>query len=138
MALVSDIGKTIASVRRGSVVYNFFNTTLMETTQVRYVDEFNDNAAGSVRYVFSATNTAGYNYRALHYVRSFSESSIDTIVRPVLYTAGITEQTSRYGIPAIPIYEAITPSISKYGGDGKCPKPGGGYFRQQRFCNQCA
>ena len=65
------------------------------------------------------SNTAGLNYRALHYVRSFSSDSIDSVRRPVLYIPSYGSQLTRYGIPAIPVYEAITPNISKYG-DGLC------------------
>lgn len=116
MALVNDIGKTIASIRRGSVVYNFFNATIVESTNVNFVDEVvKKDGTSSVRYVFNASNTAGYNYRALHYTRSYTDDALDLSVHPVLYVSSYGSYDTHYGVPAVPLYEAIAPSICKYG-----------------------
>lgn len=109
MAFINDIGKTIASVRRGSVLYNFFNTTLVETSQVNFVS---DNDSSSTKYSLTISNTDGNNYRALHYIKSFVNDAIDTKIRPVLYINRNIK--TDYGILALPIYEAIAPSINKY------------------------
>lgn len=118
MATVSDIGKTIATVRRGSVIYNFFNTVIVETSNISFIDETNDvsGAGSNIRYVFNASNTAGYGYRALHYTRSYTGDALDVVARPVLYVdSSDTVYGSHYGITAVPVYEAITPSSCKYG-----------------------
>lgn len=103
--MVNDVGKTAATIIYNNALYHFYNSTFLETEDVDFYDDF-----GNVRYRLSVSNTAGYNYRSMHYSRSFFNNGMNDLPRPVLYAPTFGTAKVPYGIPALPLFEAISPN----------------------------
>jgi hypothetical protein len=98
------------------------NTTVTETGVINFYNE--DHTA--IKYSMTI-NTDGVGSRALHYARSYTGGSIDETLRPVIYIPPVVEESNpnagggsgsssssvNTNITCIPLYECISPSISK-------------------------
>ena len=108
--MINDVGKIPVSIRRDGGVWTMFNTTITSSSTLTFCDENNN-----VKYDYMV-NEDGTGSRALFYSHSFSTDAIDIQNRPVLYVPPSVTSASQgynYRRQCIPLYEVISPSVSK-------------------------
>ena len=111
--MITDVGKTIASIRGNEgMVINMFNSSIETTGVVNFYDSI------GLRYRMAIDSTwSGAKYRSLHFTRSFPGGNLTNYKLLVPYTPAGTAGSETGAIQALPLFEVISPVMSKTAGD---------------------
>lgn len=112
----TNVGKTTATAKLsdGSVISVFNRSLQNDSSNILFKDYF-----GNVRYeLVIPTQYVGKHYRCAHFSRFYGQSGNgNPYPNLVIYVPNITIEGATYGIPAIPLYQTISPTLFKHSQD---------------------